>query len=202
MGLDMYLFVQKYVPHHEYGSSEREVNPMFNEIIKSAKLDTLPTSDFASVEVIKQVGYWRKANAIHGWIVRNCAEGIDECQKISLKREDIKALRDSCMKELANRDNALPDQEDTKAIKLDDNGDPDSVIKKLMEVMNAEGEKVNNTITTLADPLSLEPTSGFFFGGTTKDEYYYHTIEYTLDLMNSLLAGLNPNEYVYYQASW
>jgi hypothetical protein len=28
-----------------------------------------------------EVGYWRKANAIHNWFVQNCQKGIDECQE-------------------------------------------------------------------------------------------------------------------------
>lgn len=40
-----------------------------------------------------QVGYLRKANAVHGWIVNNLAEGKDECQRIYMDAEDVKRLR-------------------------------------------------------------------------------------------------------------
>ena len=44
-----------------------------------------------------ELGYWRKANAIHGWIVREKANDEDECQKIPLTRNDLKRLRGLCL---------------------------------------------------------------------------------------------------------
>lgn len=42
---------------------------------------------------------WRKANAIHGWIIRNA--GVeDNCTPIHLDMSDIHALRDDCQKVL------------------------------------------------------------------------------------------------------
>ena len=38
------------------------------------------------------VGYLRKANAVHAWIVDNLAGGEDECQRIHLSVEDVSAL--------------------------------------------------------------------------------------------------------------
>lgn len=46
----------------------------------------------ASTATIDQIGYLRKANAIHGWIVREVAEGVDECQRIDLEPEHIERL--------------------------------------------------------------------------------------------------------------
>jgi hypothetical protein len=40
------------------------------------------------------VGYWRKANAIHGWIVENCADGVDECQEIIVSKGQLENLYD------------------------------------------------------------------------------------------------------------
>jgi len=36
--------------------------------------------------------YWRKANAIHGWFVNECADGVDNCQEIKVSLEDLKVL--------------------------------------------------------------------------------------------------------------
>ena len=47
-----------------------------------------------------RVGYWRKANAIHGWFVRNVQGGKDECQDSSVSRESLKELRNLCQKML------------------------------------------------------------------------------------------------------
>ena len=40
--------------------------------------------------------YWRKANAIHNYIIQQHADGIDECQPISLNREDLHILSRLC----------------------------------------------------------------------------------------------------------
>ena len=203
MGLDMYLYVTKNVyPHdfeHEDGKMTRKDNPMFNRIIESAELDKTPTPEYGSIKVDKCVGYWRKANAVHGWIVRNCANGVDECQRISMSREDLKNLRNACVKELDNRSNALPDVEPKVINEHGENAE--QVAQSIMDVMKSESAKAHTTVM-LDDPLDLVPTAGFFFGSTSKDEYYYHSIEYTLDLMNSLLAYLTDDDYVYYEASW
>ncbi len=64
--------------------------------------------------IIEQVGYWRKANAIHKWFVENIQDGIDDC---SYHREvtqgDLEELRDICHEILCNPDVAddrLPTQ--------------------------------------------------------------------------------------------
>lgn len=44
----------------------------------------------------------------------------------------------------------------------------------------------------------LQPTSGFFFGSTEKDEYYYDTLHYTVSLLNKL----DPQGSYYYSSSW
>jgi hypothetical protein len=48
---------------------------------------------------VHEVAYWRKANAIHGWII-NYTNAIDDCTPISLTKHDIIQLRDDCQKVL------------------------------------------------------------------------------------------------------
>ena len=48
---------------------------------------------------VHQVAYWRKANAIHGWII-NTTNAIDDCTPISLEKHDLYVLRDLCVKVL------------------------------------------------------------------------------------------------------
>jgi hypothetical protein len=43
-----------------------------------------------------EVAYWRKANAIHGWII-NHVNAVDDCTPIELRKEDIIKLRDICV---------------------------------------------------------------------------------------------------------
>lgn len=42
------------------------------------------------------LGYWRKANAIHGWFIRELADGIDKCQNIPVTKIDLEKLQDIC----------------------------------------------------------------------------------------------------------
>ena len=44
---------------------------------------------------VHEVAYWRKANAIHGWIIKH-AGAVDDCTPISLTKQDIIQLRNVC----------------------------------------------------------------------------------------------------------
>lgn len=48
---------------------------------------------------VHEVAYWRKANAIHGWIIRT-AGVVDNCTPISLTKQDLINLRETCIKVL------------------------------------------------------------------------------------------------------
>ena len=43
-----------------------------------------------------EVAYWRKANAIHGWII-NTTNAVDDCTPISLTKQDLYNLREVCI---------------------------------------------------------------------------------------------------------
>jgi hypothetical protein len=75
MGLDMYLYAERYV-------WDREEAPVIEgHPVKVAQFSA---------------GYWRKANAIHGWIVKNVAEGVDDCRPVNLDRDKAKELLALC----------------------------------------------------------------------------------------------------------
>lgn len=51
----------------------------------------------------EEVGYWRKANAIHKWFVENVQDGIDDCDyHREVTKEDLEELLDICHKVLCN----------------------------------------------------------------------------------------------------
>ena len=54
---------------------------------------------------------------------------------------------------------------------------------------------------SLANEL-LPTSSGLFFGGTEYDEYYFNAIQYTIELIESLLKEDNTNSSFYYSSSW
>ena len=55
------------------------------------------------------LGYWRKANAIHGWFVDQVQDEVDDCGAYDVSIEQLRALRDVCANVLETRDSsALP----------------------------------------------------------------------------------------------
>ena len=103
-----------------------------------------------------QVASWRKANAIHGWII-NYTNSIDNCTPITLEMRDLMELHNVCKEVLLNPEKA----EDL-----------------------------------------LPPTSGFFFGGTQIDEWYWDSIKETVDTISTIIDQSVEDATFEYQASW
>lgn len=80
---------------------------LYPEELKSFEQDIL-SRNFASVETEQrcQVGYWRKANAIHSWFVRNCANGEDNCKPMYVSLGQAKELLEICKKVLEHKGKA------------------------------------------------------------------------------------------------
>lgn len=155
MGLDMYLFKKTYVQHWEHkGEDNYEVT-----VTKAGQ----PTNiDPKKVKyVIEEVGYWRKANQIHGWFVDNVQDGNDNCGEYHVDESQLEELLELCKKILSNKE--------------------------------------------LAEEL-LPARSGFFFGGTSYDEWYFNDLEQTVEIIETLLSERNEHGYldgnIYYQSSW
>lgn len=72
-------------------------------------------------------------------------------------------------------------------------------LQKLLSVCKTVWEN-----KTLAAEL-LPPKSGFFFGGTEIDEYYFQDIKDTIEIIESILSekeGEYINGDIYYHSSW
>ena len=107
-----------------------------------------------------QIGYFRKFNALHGYIVKTFADGVDECQEILLHKKDIEQIK-----------------------------------KVLDEVLEANTEEKAKEI--------LPTQSGFFFGSTDYDEFYFEDVKDAADLMQNFLDNFDFESYqLVYQASW
>ena len=170
----MYLYADKFV-----------IDEGIDEIKKLSKTDHLPSPEFSkSISIRNLVGYWRKANAIHGWIIDSCANGEDNCQSIYLSREKLDQLRKDCVVALAN-----PDR--------DYQIENPKVLYQLMDYLNSLETPIDPT--TYKNPLP--PVDGFFFGGNELSEYYFNQLEYTIDLITNLLE-LDDDFSFEYQASW
>jgi hypothetical protein len=96
MGLDMYLEAKKYVGKDNYSNRERTPNPDYAALLALAPKGLVDKVDFGGASVALTVGYWRKANAIHGWFVNTLAGGLDECQEIYVPRVALVDLLAAC----------------------------------------------------------------------------------------------------------
>ena len=107
MGLDMYLRANQYISRNDWtrspsGELQDQINPLFNEIVERLEMkDVIDNTGFAGISVDLPMGYWRKANQIHNWFVTNLADGVDECQPITVRREDLEQLKELCIEVLA-----------------------------------------------------------------------------------------------------
>jgi len=68
-------------------------------------------------EGTQEVGYWRKANAVHGWFVRECANGVDECQEIPVSKIKLMELQALCLSALVKRSQDPAPLEETESPK-------------------------------------------------------------------------------------
>lgn len=102
----MYLSARKYVAKVDWEQTKKDpdspyvITEDYKAIMALAPegIDELAEVSGANVEF--PIGYWRKANAIHGWIVDNCAGGEDNCQPIHIplgKLMELSALVDEVL---------------------------------------------------------------------------------------------------------
>ncbi len=94
MGLDMYLNRKTYVGNN------------YKELEDQTKIDVVGVKQNRVTYVIENVGYWRKANAIHKWFVDNVQNGEDNCQESYVGKESLKELLDLVNTVLADHDKA------------------------------------------------------------------------------------------------
>lgn len=72
MGLDMYLYLNKYESQFD---NKKLTYPRELATLKGK----IKERNFLSKETSYQVGYWRKFNALHSYIVKKFADGEDKC---------------------------------------------------------------------------------------------------------------------------
>ena len=100
MGLDMYLTAERYL--WDFGdNNDKEVANAIGKLFPEI-------GDKRVKQVEVEIAYWRKANAIHEWFVKNVQDGVDECQKSYVSHENLQNLLNVCKSVLAN-----PDQVET-----------------------------------------------------------------------------------------
>lgn len=156
MGLDMYLTGKRYISKHFNEGDEARaeaIQKLFPELAgrQGRWGDASPVK-----EVSIEAGYWRKANAIHQWFVKNVQGGEDKCEPHYVSREQLEELKKLCEKVLAFRHLAVE---------------------------------------------CLPTTSGFLFGSTDYDDWYFRALEDTVKIIDDALSLPNSWEFEY-RSSW
>lgn len=176
----MYLNKRTYIGN-QYREEEKRVTVNVPEI-KSERIS----------EIIEQVGYWRKANAIHGWFIRNCADGDGERTKMEVEREQLQELLDTCKKVLKG----------SKIVKgkIANGYHMEKVAGKLVQIPILEDGKYIEDDKLAKELLPTE--DGFFFGGTDYDDWYIENLKNTVKILEEVLAEPDNGQYFEYEASW
>lgn len=166
MGLDMYLLKMK----------------------KQEKRGFSQTLDSKTV-ALDDIAYWRKANHIHYWFVKNIQNGNDNCEYYNVPKAMLEELLTTCNKVLDSVEFI------DGFIKAGKQYTKDGAVDII------ESAKVLKD-TTVARQL-LPRASGFFFGGEDYDESYVNDIKETKDILESILEYFDfDNNYVVYLSSW
>lgn len=190
MGLDMYL---EKCDRKAWGYKDVDIdkikvdNPALYEELKPFITERGKYCPWESL--FGEVGYWRKANAIHKWFVDNVQNEVDDCGRYEVSKEQLEELLDICIQV----------RDGSKLVKgLIQNG---SKYKNgdwfpCME----EGEYIENP--EIAENL-LPTQDGFFFGSTNYDEYYLNDIIDTIDILTNVLENTDfDREMIVYSSSW
>ncbi len=181
MGLDMYLKKKIYVgAKYEHRNVTGRV---------SLKIDGKPlkVNQKKVSEIVEEVGYWRKANQIHNWFVKNVQDGEDDCGEYSVSIDQLEELLNICKE--VKKSSTLVDGAITNGYKYE-NGVKMPIVEEGKEIVNPE----------VAEDL-LPTGSGFFFGSTDYDQYYMSDIDHTIAIIEAIIKEDNSDGYCY-QSSW
>ena len=224
MGLDSYLYAEKYVSNYDHSSVQDK--ELYNKVAEAVGLTDFNSTCYGgnSVTVRLPLAYWRKANQIHKFFVDLTGEE-DNCQDIEVSREDLETLLSKCKQILTGSDESLSEI-DTRRLesveelngrisvlqeKLPESNDSERLNRILGELESSKeaiAALVKRTGTSSVDPSQILPTQGgFFFGSTDYDEYYYSDLEHTVQVLEKILnhPGIPKDDYSWsfiYRASW
>lgn len=190
MGLDMYL---DKCNRKAWGYKDLDIdevkanNPALYEELKP--FIVMRGEYYRWESLFSEVGYWRKANAIHRWFVENVQDDVDDCGRYEVSKEQLETLLEICIevRDKSKMGKAWINNGETYA-----NGQwcPNYV----------EGETVVNP--EVAEEL-LPTQGGFFFGSTEYDQYYMEDIIDTIDILTKVLEATDfDREMIVYTSSW
>ena len=178
MGLDMYLDVKHHVSKYQDIEKAIAVRKLFN---------IPPSGNLESVDVSFEVAYWRKANHIHKWFIDNCADGKDDCSAVFVSRDKLRELL-GIVRQVLGSTELVP----AKVVNGYSFG-ADGVRNAVLE----DGHIMADA-SVAVDLLPCE--SGFFFGSTSYDQWYWSDLKYTEEVLAKVLKYEDCS--FEYRASW
>jgi len=98
MGLDMHLQRETYLSNYP----KRDEETSLRQRVGITGIDDAHIIPSRIITITEEIAYWRKANAIHGWFVREIQGGVDECQRADVRLEQLKELKSLCERVLEN----------------------------------------------------------------------------------------------------
>ena len=183
----MYLHKKTYVKKWSHDKPEEQVNITLSGNEK--KIKGINTEKVVYIE--EEVAYWRKANMIHEWVVKNCVSSEDfHGEDTYVSRKDLKELYDTCQKVI----------DGSKLVegKVKNGETYDSEKKEWVGIME-DGKYIEDS--SVAEEL-LPTSEGFFFGSQDYNEWYLNDIIYTRDTLKPIVEGEEDFGEYYYSASW
>jgi hypothetical protein len=186
MGLDQYLTARRYIGGWDHSNdADKKAYRCISEMAGIKGGWRCEGSPHITVEVC--VAYWRKANQVHRWFVEEVQEGNDDCKGYYVSREKLEELRDLCKTVLAS----------SKLVAGQIvNGHTGTAQGWTPNI--EEGQVIENPA---AAKEILPTTSGFFFGGTEYDQWYWDDLKRTVAQLDAALARFDGWDFEY-RASW
>ena len=138
----------------------------------------------------EQIGYWRKANHIHNWLVDRVQDGIDDCcYHNEVTKEVLEELLSTCQKVLDNSQLVDGKIQNGKTYQYG----------QWVPIME-EGQYIEDPSVAMR---LLPTTRGCFFGSTEYDQWYYNDIKETIQICKEVLETTDfEKQMVFYISSW
>lgn len=132
---------------------------------------------------LEELGYWRKANAIHNWLSR-----ADSGEDVEVSWDNLMRLGEICTEVLQSTS-----LESAKVM----NGS--RLVGGSWEPNIVSGLRLSNI--TVAESL-LPTQDGFFWGSTAYDQGYWNDLLHTIIIINKILLVKNKYKKFIYNANW
>lgn len=185
-----------YLTKKTYIGANYEHNKVKGKIMLKKDGNAIPIQLDRVSYIEERVGYWRKANQIHGWFVSNIQDGVDDCGSYELTKEKANELLSIC-RNIKQKCSLVDGQVKNGQVASVETGG------KFVDAIE-DGNTMTNS--EVAEKL-LPSESGFFFGSTDYDQWYMESIDETIEILEAIMGESDPDKdyfsaEVYYQSSW